>query len=130
MNCRYSTFNLSNNKYSGESGADKIEETIDLLQTTVSYKMPLLFKPFYDMKESESSFLVSMQSGACDILTRTMIEMGIPRETAIDLFNSYFDLGQKIDPDKDVLEEKIRKTISDKYEQLPYWVKVQLDFLV
>ena len=42
----------------------------------------------------------------------------------------YFDLGQKIDLDKDVLKEKIRKTISDKYEQLPYWVKVQLDFLV
>ena len=82
------------------------------------------------MKESESSFLVSMQSGACDAITRTMIEMGIPRETAIELFNNHLDLNQKIEMDKEVLEEKIRQIIADKYNNLPYWLRVQLDFLV
>ena len=92
--------------------------------------MPLLFKPFYDMKESESSFLVSMQSGAFDAITRTMIEMGIPRETAIELFNNHLDLNPRSEMDKGVLEEKIRKIIAEKYDNLPYWLRVQLDFLV
>lgn len=121
---------LKGNKYNGESGMNKIEETIDLLQTTVSYKMPLLLKPFYDMKESESTFLTSMQSGATDIVTRTMIEMGIPRETSIYLFENWFNLHQKVELDKEELEDRIRQNIKERYTDFPYWIQVQLNFLI
>lgn len=69
-----------------------------------------------------------MQSGAVHPITRKMVEIGIPRETAIYLF-------QKMHSDKkdkeieDVDESYIRKTISEKYNEFPYWIRVQLDFL-
>ena len=39
----YDIFN--NDRYKGDSGAEKIDETIDLLQQTISFNIPLLLKP-------------------------------------------------------------------------------------
>jgi len=84
----YDIFN--NDRYKGDSGAEKIDETIELLQQTISFNIPLLLKPIYDIKNPESSFLVCMQLGAINNIARSMIEMGIPRETSLYLFEKIF----------------------------------------
>ena len=48
---------LSKMKYSDDKFEDEIEETIELLQNTVSYRIPLLLKPIFDIKNSNSVFL-------------------------------------------------------------------------
>ena len=120
---------LSKMKYSDEKIEDEIEETIELLQNTVSYRIPLLLKPIFDIKNSNSVFLACMQSGAYSKISRIMIEMGVPRECALylnEVLFSNFDTNEKND---EQLEEKIRTTLLEYKKTLPYWISVQLNFL-
>ena len=122
---------LSGSWYEGDEGEEHIDDTIELLQNTISYGLPLLLKPIYDMKNPDSCFLTCMQLGAFDQLTRCMIEMGIPRETALFLYKKIF-AGNDLKDIKNGLEiEKIvRNRIKESYYELPYWIRVQVDFLI
>ncbi len=120
---------LSEERYLGENGADEIERTIQLLQKTVSFDVPLLLKPIFDIKNADSIFLTCMQSGAVNEQIKTMIELGIPRETALYLYKVAFK-GKQKGSDKKTLEQKIRDRLGNIIETLPYWVQIQLDFLI
>ena len=71
-----------------------------------------------------------MQTGAFNIATRTMIEMGIARETAIYLFQNILLNVDISRTGKDELETLIRTAIKENYDKLPYWIKVQVEFLI
>ena len=121
---------LNHSRYDGDEGADKIDNTIELLQNTISFNLPLLLKPLYDMKEPESPFLKCMQVGAFGAVERCMIEMGIPRESALFLYKEIFD-GKDIKVENRLeLEQIIREKLHLEYKNIPYWIQVQLDFLV
>ncbi|WP_455010902.1 DEAD/DEAH box helicase [Mogibacterium timidum] len=122
----YDIFN--NDRYKGDSGAEKIDETIELLQQTISFNLPLLLKPIYDIKNPDSCFLVCMQSGAINNITRAMIEIGIPRETALYLFGKIF-VNFKDNEKSELSEENIREIIKQNYDALPYWIQGQLNFI-
>lgn len=120
---------LSKRKYAEDKIADEIEDTIEILQNTVSYKVPLLLKPIFDIKNPNSVFLSCLQAGAYNKVSRTLIEIGVPRECALYLNNELFkdyDLKDKSDSD---IEFDIRNILILNKNNLPYWVKVQLDFL-
>ena len=117
-------------RYDGEEGIENIDETIELLQNTISFKLPLLLKPIYDMKNPGSCFLTCMQSGAFNNVVRCMIEMGIPRETALFLFEKIFAEEDNKEGSRIELERTIREMVQKKYNELPYWIQVQLDFIV
>jgi hypothetical protein len=121
---------LKGERYDGEEGMDNIDDTIELLQNTISFSIPLLLKPIYDMKNPDSCFLTCMQAGALCNTIRCMIEMGIPRETALYLFDEVFNKKDYERENKTELENEIRKKIKEKYIQLPYWIRTQLEFLV
>jgi hypothetical protein len=118
---------LKRKYYEGKDGMDHIDNTINMLEQTVSYKLPLLLKPIYDMKLPESTFLSSLQVGANIPGIRHMIEIGIPRETAIYLYERYCS---SEDGEKEIDEKIIRGMIKDKYDELPYWIQVQVNYLV
>ena len=59
-----------------------------------------------------------------------MIELGIPRETALYLYEVAFKGKQEGSDKKENLEQKIRDRLENIIETLPYWVQVQLDFLI
>lgn len=122
----YDIFN--NDRYKGDSGAERIDETIELLQQTISFNLPLLLKPIYDIKNPDSCFLICMQLGAINNITRAMIEMGIPRETSLYLFEKIF-LDFKGSEKSELSEENIREIIKQHYDNLPYWIQVQLNFI-
>ena len=105
---------------------DIIEEIIDILQNLASYNVPLLLKPIFDIKKSESIFLTCMQSGAYHDITRSLIEIGVPRECAIYLYEHIF---KDIRFGENDLKESIKNTLKSKINELPYWIKVQLEFL-
>lgn len=109
---------------------DKIDATIDLLQSTISFKIPLLLKPIFDMKSSQNIFLSCMRAGATETIARTMIEMGIARETALYLYKRYFNNISGSENDKIGNEQIIRDTLKYIYDDVPYWIQVQLDFLL
>jgi len=121
---------LNDDKYNGEGGAKEIEDTIELLQNTVSFNIPLLLKPIFDIKNPDSIFLTCMQAGAFNIVTRNLIEMGIPRETAIYLYHTYFDDYNFEKKDQLDIEQMIREILKENHEEMPYWISVQLDYLI
>lgn len=121
---------LNNSRYEGDDGADNIDSTIELLQNTISYNLPLLLKPLYDMKQSESPFLKCMQVGAFGVVERCMIEMGVPRESALYLYKEIFDEKEIKVKNRLELEQIIREKIRLEYKNIPYWIQVQLDFLI
>lgn len=65
--------------------ADKTDETINLLQNTISYGIPALLSPIHSMIDPEGSFLSSIESGAHKTTTIELINNNIPRETAISV---------------------------------------------
>ncbi len=110
--------------------AKAIEDTIELLQNTVSYNLPLLLKPIFDIKDPNSSFLTFMQVGALNAIPRSMIEMGIPRETALSLYKDYFKEMSIDNINKEELNVLIRRRLSKIYDLLPRLIQVQISFLV
>lgn len=107
---------LSNKFY---DSSDKIDEAIRDLQNTISYGLPLLLKPIYDIVTPNSMFPRFIEMGAYKPVTRRLIELSVPRETAIYLGEKY--AFEDID-NKGRLLSRLRNIRQD----LPYWHKVQL----
>lgn len=111
-----------------EDMADEIEKIIEILQNTVSYKVPLLLKPIFDIKDPESSFISCMQAGAYNQVSKIMIEMGTPRECALELNKllfQNFDCNNKTDEE---IKLDIRSILKTNKNILPYWIGAQLIF--
>ena len=118
---------LNNQKY---DNADEIDNTIDILQNIVSFHLPLLLKPIFDIKNPESSFLQCMQSGACNIITKKLITLGISRETAIFLNDKLFSGFNAEQYEEIQLENYIRNHLKERKDELPYWIKIQFEYLI
>lgn len=107
--------------------AEKIEKTIERLQNKVSYGLPLLLMPLYDMRYPNSSFLRFIESGAYRPVTRRLLEYNIPRETAISLANNYVG---DLDVDSKSFDFQLKRRLKEKYPLLSYWVQAQLEALL
>ncbi|WEA01703.1 DEAD/DEAH box helicase [Mucilaginibacter sp. SJ] len=101
---------------------DKIERTIVLLQNKISFDLPMLLKPLYDIRVPNHMFLRFLETGAYQPMIRRLIEMNIPRETAISLAQNY-DLG-----DSDNISS-IKRNLDEIYNGLPYFDRLQLQLL-
>lgn len=121
---------LSDDKYNGKDGSDLIDETITILQNIVSYQIPLLLKPIFDIFNPDNIFLTCLQCGATNPIIIKFIEMGIPRETSIFIYKKYFTEIKNSVINEENNEEILKSEIKKIYSQLPYWIQVQLDFLI
>lgn len=73
--------------------SDDIDSRINDLHTKVVYGIPKLLKPIFNIndhvnQQSTSQILSFMEVGAVDARLRALIEIGIPRETAIALLQT------------------------------------------
>ncbi|WP_346859445.1 DEAD/DEAH box helicase [uncultured Draconibacterium sp.] len=106
---------------------DKLENQISLIQNQIAYGIPMLLKPLYDMKVPDNMFLRFIEIGAFMPITRKMIELNIPRETAIYLTNNYFSDFSHNEHD---LESIITKRLFKIKDNLSYWNKIQIETLI
>lgn len=107
--------------------ADNIENTINILQNKVSYGLPMLLKPIYDIKLPENPFLRYLELGAYRPVTRRLIEYCIPRETAIYLTDRYL---KNLNVDSDYFDRDLKTILKSKYNDLGIWIQAQLDILL
>lgn len=106
---------------------EKIEERISLIQNKISFGLPMLLKPLYDILVPDSMFLTSIETGAYKPISRRMIELNIPRDTAIFLSREYFNgVGQH----EDDLEKVIISKLNEIINELDYWRKIQVEMLL
>jgi hypothetical protein len=112
---------LSTSYYDDE---DKIENTINHLQNTISYRIPSLLKPLYDIIHPGNMFLNFIEMGAYKPITRKIIELGVPRETAIRITSLIEEIPDTND------EKWIRSAIEKISGRLNYWERIQLDSII
>jgi hypothetical protein len=98
----------------------QIDDTICFIQNKISYGLPLLLKPLYDIKSPEGMFTRFIELGAYKPITRKLIELSIPRETAIYLGDKYEFTN--VDNKKELI-----KQLRAKREELSYWYQIQLN---
>lgn len=119
---------ILNKEKHNDNISDSIEENIMLLQNTISYGIPLLLSPIYDIKFGENIYLTYMETGAFKPISRKMIEMGVPRETALYINDEYCaDISIS---ETENLHEIIINKLKNIYDQLPYWIAVQIEHLI
>ena len=104
------------------SDPENIETDISFIQNKVSYGLPLMIKPLYDIKLPDSLFTRFIEMGAYTPITRKLMDLNIPRETAIYLKKNYAI--ENID-DRKLMIQQIRQL----REKLPYWYKIQLELI-
>ncbi|MFR5115390.1 DEAD/DEAH box helicase [Turicibacter sanguinis] len=105
-----------------------LEESIVILQQVVSYTIPLLLAPLYDIKYRSNSYLACLESGSNTSAIKQMIEMGIPRETSLYLHTNYLnDIKYSTDEN---LYELIIDRLRSIYIKLPYWIAIQIEYLM
>lgn len=109
------------------SEPNHIDETVALLQNSISFDLPFLLRPLYDILEKDGTFLTILEMGAFKSITRKLIEIGIPRETAISLENNVFKV---VGPENELTYEYIRGTINNSFKSIPFWQRVQVSFIL
>ncbi len=104
--------------------SEKIERTINLLQNAISFGLPMLLKPLYDIWKEEAMFLRFIEMGAFRPFTRRMIELNIPRETAIMLSDQFFD---DTEFDEGSVDDHIRRVLKQVAPELSFWDQIQVE---
>lgn len=117
-------YEILNTNY--HNNMNTINSTIGKIQSSISFGLPMLLKPLYDMINPESMVLRFIEMGAYNIVPRKMIELNIPRETALYLSKKYFltEINSQISDNQIVSRLKSNKS------QMDYWIKVQLEHLL
>jgi len=107
--------------------AEKIDFRIGLIQREISFGLPMLLKPLYDIKAPDNMFLTFIETGAYKPTSRKMIEFNIPRETALYITKNYF-----CDEDqyKSDLEHFIITRLHEIINELDYWRRIQVEMLI
>lgn len=108
---------------------DAIDSIIDILQKTISFQIPVLLKPIFDIKEPNNNFLNFMQVGSYHKIIMIMINLGIPRETSLLLHSLLFEKYNDIDKNDTDIEKDIRNIILAHKKELNYWIQRQLDII-
>ncbi|TGK03782.1 DEAD/DEAH box helicase [Leptospira semungkisensis] len=109
------------------SDSELIENTIGTLQKDVTYGLPMLLKPLYDILAPEEPFLRFIETGAYNPVTRKLIEYNIARETAISLTEYFSNPVKRLETPT---FEEIRAEVNRVYKRLDYWTKIQLEILL
>lgn len=120
---------LSGQYYEGENGAENIEKTIKLLQETISFNVPMLIKPLIEIGGGNSIFISCLQTGSYKKATKKMIEIGVPRELAIKIAGNISSEEYEKIEGAYAQEIYIREKLQQIKKELPFWEKVQLDFI-
>jgi len=102
--------------------SERIELAIADLQNKISFGLPMLIKPLYDIKHPGSMFPRFLEMGAYHPITRRMIELNIPRETAIHIRQNY-DIRDDTGVKELITELKKIKPL------LSYWHQIQLNLI-
>jgi len=116
---------ILNNQYLDSS--EKIEDRIRLIYNKISFGLPMLLKPLYDIQVPDSMFLTFIETGAYKPISRRMIELNIPRDTAIFLSQKYFNgVGQH----EEDLEKVIITKLNEMSNEIDYWRRIQIEMLL
>ncbi len=71
-----------------------------------------------------------MQAGAYRRVTRYLIVSGIPRECSFYLYNNLFQNYTDEKKNDEEMKKEVAEIIHSHFDELPYWIKVQVEFML
>ncbi|MDD2702497.1 MAG: DEAD/DEAH box helicase [Candidatus Omnitrophica bacterium] len=109
---------------------DEIDHIINVIAQDVKYSLPKLLRPVVHMQNIDSPILNFIEMGAYKPVTRRLMEMGVPRETALKI-------SERLDEQKmgNILEDesgdgKLISFLQNNFKKMPYWERIQLQSII
>lgn len=108
------------------NNSENIDKKIDDIQKGICFDLTSLLKPFYSIKNPESSIISCMEMGGYKPLTLQLIGLNVPREVALILCETIFsDLNIKRDMDDAFIKNIIKVNVRN----IDFWNRIQLQHL-
>lgn len=101
--------------------SDKIERGIETFHNKISFGLPSLLKPMYDIKAPSSMLLRFIEYGAFHPVTRLLIEENVPREVAIRLRKRL-----TVAETEELLASGVHDLLGRLGQRMDFWDRVQL----
>jgi len=108
--------------------SNNIDSKIDTIQKKICFDLTSMLKPFYSIKNSESSILSCIEMGGYKSLTLQLISLNIPREVALILSETLFS---KLNINIQSLDDAFVKAyIKSNINSINFWNQIQLQHLL
>lgn len=108
--------------------SNNIDSKIDTIQKKICFDLTSMLKPFYSIKNSESSILSCVEMGGYKSLTLQLISLNIPREVALILSETIFaELNMNVQSLDDTF---VKAFIKSKIDNIDFWNRIQLQHLL
>lgn len=108
--------------------SNNIDSKIDSIQKKICFDLTSMLKPFYSIKNSESSILSCIEMGGYKSLTLQLISLNIPREVALILSETIFsELNLNIQNLDDAF---VKAFIKSNINNVDFWNRIQLQHLL
>jgi hypothetical protein len=105
-----------------------IDNKINQIQKTICFDLTSMLKPFYSIKNLDSSIISCIEIGGYKPLTLQLISLNIPREVTLVLSKTIFsDLNMK---NTDLDDTFIKGLIKSSMNNIDFWNKIQLQHLL
>jgi len=109
---------------------NEIDHIIKIIGKEVRYSLPKLLRPVVHMQDIDNPILSFIEMGAYRPITRRLIEIGVPRETALKIFKRIDKQNIKIIVEDKVSDNKLLAFLQQNLENLTYWERIQLQTIV
>lgn len=100
-----------------------IDDAIKIITRTVSYGLPMFLKPLADLGDKEKNILSNIENGTYTAVTKTLMNQGVPRDTAIYLNTKFINNNPEFS-----MNHVIKKVESDD-DNSNYWILKQIEHL-
>lgn len=108
--------------------SNNIDSKIDTIQKKICFDLTSMLKPFYSIKNSESSILSCIEMGGHKSLTLQLISLNIPREVALILIETLFS---KLNLNNQNLDDAfVKEYIKSNIDNIDFWNRIQLQHLL
>lgn len=100
-----------------------IDDAIKIITRTVSYGLPMFLKPLADLGDKENNILSNIENGTYTAVTKTLMNQGVPRDTAIYLNTNF------INNNPEFSMNNIIKKVENADDNSNYWILKQIEHL-
>ncbi|MNW62625.1 hypothetical protein D3C74_407690 [compost metagenome] len=100
---------------------------IATINKEVMYSVPKLLKPLVQMQDENNAILSYMEMGAYKIETKRLIEMGVPRETAVTISSMMSRNGINIIKNDIVDDRLLLNYLKQISPSLNQWERMQIE---
>lgn len=107
----------------------EIDRRVDRVQNTAGFALPRLLAPVVMAQDEDNPILTFLEMGTADPVARRLVELGVPRETALTVAGRLAPRSV-LDHEGTVQDGRLQSEVRRLEASLNYWQRVQVTGLV